>query len=370
MTEPKLEKFEPLLAIICCPYTKTPLTLMTLPELEESLSETERKRIPNGTIGAMTSNVSSNAYPIVGPVVSFLEQDILSLSENNDMTPISEHSQASSIKQDVKKWYDEFGWKQTDAGLYGDTASFSQIGLSAHGFYEMDSHLSFLDRFLGGEFFLDAGSGAISHPEYLAYSWFYKYRVCVDISLTALQEAASKVGEKGFYCMADICRLPFRENVFDGIICGYTIQHIPESDQRQAVAELYRVLAPNKHCCIMTDLRYGAAGFVIRKACRMIRKILKQPDVESQCNGKTLSILSPAKLYGWTWNLAWWRQTVSVLDCKFSLHALRIFAKDEFENLFGNSLSMPKTLRILETSMPKLLARFCRYGLIHFSKKK
>jgi hypothetical protein len=96
----------------------------------------------------------------------------------------------------------EFGWKQNEAGLYGDTSLFSQGGQSAHAFYEMSSHLSLLDRFMGGgEYFLDAGSGAIPHPEYLAYTRFYNYRICVDLSLTALQEAASKVGNKGFYCM-------------------------------------------------------------------------------------------------------------------------------------------------------------------------
>lgn len=217
---------------------------------------------------------------------------------------------------------------------------------------------------------MDAASGAIPHPEYLAYSWFYKYRVCVDISLAGLQEAASKVGKKGFYCMADICRLPFSDNVFDGIVSGYTIQHVPESDQKQAVAELLRVLVPKKHCCIMTDLRVGVSGHALRKAFRMIRTIFKQPTAESQCTRKRSSSLPPAKLYGCSQNLGWWRNTVSQMDCVFSLFALRIFTRDEFEQLFGNSLSTAKTLRMLETSMPRILAPFCRYGLICLCKRK
>jgi ubiquinone/menaquinone biosynthesis C-methylase UbiE len=36
--------------------------------------------------------------------------------------------------------------------------------------------------------------------------------------------------------MADISRLPFQDGVFDGIISGYTIQHIDEAQQSEAVA--------------------------------------------------------------------------------------------------------------------------------------
>ncbi len=357
MIQSILDRFEPLLKIICCPYTKTPLVLLTLPELEESLLEAEQSRIPSGTIGALVSTASSKAYPIIGPVISFLEHDTLRLSKNANTLLTPDSSPAASIKLGVKKWYDEFGWKQTEAGLYGDTVLFSQVGHSAHGFYEMHSHLSLLECFLGGEFLLDAASGAIPHPEYLAYSWFYKYRVCVDISLVALQEAASKVGDKGFYCMADICRLPFYNNAFDGVVSAYTIQHIPESDQRQALAELYR--QPSR----------GLIRSALVKAIRLIGRIIQASDGGLQANGKTLAPPAPTTLYAHIRDLAWWRETLSEIDCEFSLRALRLLSKGEFERLFDNSLAMAKFLRALEISLPQLLSGFCRYGLIEFSKK-
>ena len=195
MTQPALDVFGPILKIICCPYTKTPLSIMGLPELQSSIFATDTSRIPDGTIGAMVSTASSRAYPIIGQVISFLEQDVLRISANAESTDKSELLSLAPIKLEVKKWYDEFGWKETEAGQYGDTALFSQVGISAHGFYEMISHLSFLDRLMVGEFFLDAASGAIPHPEYFAYSWFYKYRVCVDISLTAPAGSSIKTWE-------------------------------------------------------------------------------------------------------------------------------------------------------------------------------
>ncbi|MGH9432962.1 MAG: class I SAM-dependent methyltransferase, partial [Terriglobia bacterium] len=293
------------------------------------------------------------------------KQDALKLSLNRRTDPIPELSPDSSIKRQVKKWYDEFGWKLTD-GLYGDTAFFSQVGRSGHGFYEMISHLSFLDRFQAGEFFLDAASGALAHPEYLAYSWCHKYRVCVDISLVALQEAASKIGEKGFCCMADICRLPFRENAFDGIVSGYTIQHVPEPEQKQTVAELYRFLAPNKYCCIMTDTGRSVARSLLFRALKMLTKsAFNEPNAD-----RNSSISPPAELYFVPHNTAWWRSTVRELDGTSSVEALRIFEKREFEVLFGHSIKAAKKLRALEAIMPRLLAGISKYCLVSFSKSR
>lgn len=41
---------------------------------------------------------------------------------------------------------------------------------------------------------------------------------------------------------ADICQLPFEDNMFDVIFCNHVLEHIP--DDTQAMRELYRVLKP------------------------------------------------------------------------------------------------------------------------------
>ena len=74
-------------------------------------------------------------------------------------------------------------------------------------------------------------------------------------------------------------------------------------------------------------------------------------------------------LYGHSNNLAWWRKTLSSLNCSFLLRTLRIFDKKEFETLFGDSLRAAKTLRLLENWMPRLLTRFCRYCLVDLLKR-
>ena len=52
---------------------------------------------------------------------------------------------------------------------------------------------------LVGRFLLDAGSGPVQYDEYLTYSQDYRYRVCMDLSVVALQEARKRLGEKGIY---------------------------------------------------------------------------------------------------------------------------------------------------------------------------
>lgn len=41
---------------------------------------------------------------------------------------------------------------------------------------------------------------------------------------------------------ADICNLPFEDNMYDVILCNHVLEHIP--DDRKAMQELYRVLKP------------------------------------------------------------------------------------------------------------------------------
>ena len=97
-----------------------------------------------------------------------------------------------------------------------------------------------------GRFLLDAGSGPIQYPEYLTYSEDYQYRVCVDLSIVAMQEAAKRTGDHGLFVVADIANLPFKESVFDGVVSLHTIHHVPGPEKGNAYRELYRVMKPER----------------------------------------------------------------------------------------------------------------------------
>jgi ubiquinone/menaquinone biosynthesis C-methylase UbiE/uncharacterized protein YbaR (Trm112 family) len=369
-----LSRFAPLQNILCCPRSGSALSLVTTSELVARAPEEERSRIPEETVGAFVSESLQTAYPIVGGIVDFLEQDSLRLSRDRPAQSAEIDAQTASIQQSVKQWYDEFGWQRDESGIYNDTVLFSQRSMTAHGAYELASHVSLFDRLSGGDFVLDAASGPIAHPENLAYSWFYKYRVCVDISLTALREAQAKLEGKGFCCMANICQLPFREGVFDGIVSAYTIQHVAESQQAQAVAELYRVLKPRSHLCIIDSLQESPAHRTMVLAARAIRKVLRllslrapRPSQQQAAQAGAFP-KAPYRLYSHGRDLAWWRNQARCLTDCYALEGLRLLSKKEFESLFGDSMRAVKTVRALEVLFPGLAARMCTYLLADFVK--
>jgi ubiquinone/menaquinone biosynthesis C-methylase UbiE len=146
-----------------------------------------------------------------------------------------------NTKQQVREFYDQIGWSQVSGGLY-QNARYEDLRPISHE-YIHKCHLR-VNRYLGarGDFLLDAGSGPVQWPEYLTYSAGYRFRVCADISITALREARIRLGRRGLYVVADIANLPFKHDVFDGAVSMHAIHHLPLGEHRHAYLELNRVL--------------------------------------------------------------------------------------------------------------------------------
>lgn len=148
----------------------------------------------------------------------------------------------TQVKQDVRQFYDEIGWKLVGEDVY-QNARYEDLRPVARE-YIHNCHLR-VARHLrpSGRFLLDAGSGPVQYPEYLEYSRAYQYRLCADISYTALVEARRRLGDKGLYVVADIANLPFAPDAFEGVVSLHTIHHLPEDEHLAAFQELQRVLA-------------------------------------------------------------------------------------------------------------------------------
>lgn len=148
------------------------------------------------------------------------------------------------VKQQVRKFYDQVGWQLEADGLYQNAHYEDLRPVSAEYIHRCHGRVG---RHLktSGKYLLDAGSGPVQYEEYMDYLRDYQYRVCADISIVALTEARKKLGEKGLYVVSDIANLPFKKEVFEGVMSMHTIHHLPWEDHSQAYQELYRVLAPN-----------------------------------------------------------------------------------------------------------------------------
>lgn len=149
--------------------------------------------------------------------------------------------QEDNVKANVRQFYDQIGWQMESDGFY-QNARYEDLRPVSRD-YIHNCHMR-VKRHLAptGRFLLDAGSGPIQYPEYLTYSEDYQYRVCVDLSIVAMQEAAKRTGDHGLFVVADIANLPFKEGVFDAVVSLHTIHHVPGPEKGKAYRELYRVM--------------------------------------------------------------------------------------------------------------------------------
>jgi uncharacterized protein YbaR (Trm112 family) len=370
--DPGLARFAPLGDIAVCPISKAALRLVGAAELRARVTVADQSRIDSGLLGAFVSEEASRAYCIRGPIVNFLESESLRLGRGESMpvSPISEEPDQDA-KSSVRRWYDEFGWQKNEQGDYYDSAVFSQNAPAGNGLYELLSHLRVLERLSAGEWLIDAASGAIAHPEYLTYSWFYNHRVCVDFSIAALREAATKLRATDFCCQADICRLPFRDDAFQGGISGYTIQHLPEAQQARGVRELYRVLGVGSHLCFFTDVSCGRGHDIMRVALRgfaTLLGILPSDRSDSAVGESVQASAAPHPLYFRAHSTAWWRDLGSSLTPFRRVQSLRLLTRNEFRHIFGDSNRAARVLDAVETCFPGVLAHVSAYCLVDIKK--
>ncbi len=187
-----------------------------------------------------------------------------------------------NIKKNVREFYDRVGWQLLSDAFY-QNAQYEDLRPVSRD-YIHKCHLR-INRHLApeGVYLLDAGSGPVQYPEYMTYSEGYRARVCMDISIVALTEARKRLGEKGLYVVGDIALLPFKSDVFDGIVSLHTVHHVPMEDKIPAYEELYRTLNPGKTMCIVNGWTnaplmarlQGFMGFMRRLRGWWLRRVKK-----------------------------------------------------------------------------------------------
>ncbi|WP_146451337.1 class I SAM-dependent methyltransferase [Bythopirellula polymerisocia] len=89
---------------------------------------------------------------------------------------------------------------------------------------------------------LDVGSGAGQIAQHLLkYADPDSEIVCTDLSRQMLQRARMRLkSTRPELVTADLERLPFADESFDGVTCGYVLEHLP--DPRPGLSEIARVM--------------------------------------------------------------------------------------------------------------------------------
>src|SRR4029077_11992919 len=99
---------------------------------------------------------------------------------------------------------------------------------------------------------LDVGSGAGQIAKHLLkYSDPGAQGTCIDLSHRMLRRARQRVkSTRPAFVTADLSALPFADGSFDGVTCGYVLEHLP--DPRMGLSKLARVLNPGGRMFLLT----------------------------------------------------------------------------------------------------------------------
>ncbi|MBL9125315.1 MAG: methyltransferase domain-containing protein [Planctomycetaceae bacterium] len=121
-------------------------------------------------------------------------------------------------------------------------------------------HLAFGERLFrkrrfeltGVKKILDVGSGAGQIAKHLLkYADRDAQITCCDLSVEMLRRSRVRLkSNRPKYSAADVTRLPFADNSFDCVTCGYVLEHLP--DARLGLSELARVLVPGGRLLLLT----------------------------------------------------------------------------------------------------------------------
>ncbi|MDH5507134.1 MAG: class I SAM-dependent methyltransferase [Anaerolineae bacterium] len=271
------------------------------------------------------------------------------------------------IKQQVREFYDQVGWKMVADGVY-QNARYEDLRPVAREYItgchqRVARHIS-----AAGHLLLDAGSGPIQYPEYLEYSRGYRRRVCADISITALQEARKRAGEHGLYVVADIAKLPFKAESFDGVVSLHTIHHLPQEDHIPAYRDVYRVLAAGRTAALVNGwnnpplVRLMEAPILLRRRLSKLRH--GQAEESSQAGTE------PKGTFVRKYNAAWLHgelkkyMAVEILVWRsVSVKALRFYIKERW-----GGRGLLRILFWLEERLPRFLGKYGQYPLIVIHK--
>lgn len=285
------------------------------------------------------------------------------------------------IKQQVRKFYDQVGWKIESDGFY-QNARYEDLRPVASEYIEK-CHLR-VNRHLkkDGKFLLDAGSGPIQYPAYLTYMEGYQYRLCMDISIVALQEARNRIGERGLFVVGDIANLPFSGNSFDGIVSLHTLHHLPITEQKKAYSELFRMLTPGNNAVLVNGwtesklmirwswlmkLMERIGSFVLKlrgkksenKVAVTGMKVVDNKNAKKEQTGTYIEKLTAQ----------WLRKELSYMDIDILVwRSVNVrFLRAVFHNALGGKFWL-KILYALEEKFPKYFGENGQYPLIVIHK--
>lgn len=119
----------------------------------------------------------------------------------------------------------------------------------------------------GAKRILDVGSGAGQMAKHLIkYADVDAELTCFDLSHEMLRRAKHRLkSDRPRFVVADLTRLPFEDDSFDCVTCGYVLEHLP--DAKHGLEELARVMAPGGRMLLLTTEDTFSGAWTSRLWC-------------------------------------------------------------------------------------------------------
>jgi SAM-dependent methyltransferase len=299
-----------------CPITKTPLR--------------------RSAEGDLVSVEGRHIYPVRNGVACFA----------SGTASIGDGS--ANAAQDVREYYDAKGWEADNEGLFDDTRAF--VDTRAVPLEYTHKCIARLNKYFegGGRYLVDAGSGPITHQEYLHYSDRFTHRVCVDFSAPALRQAKFKLGDKGICLQGDLTNIPIRTGSVDAVTCNHVIYHIPAENQAAVIRELWRILRPGGVAVVVYAWNRAPIAGVLRRFAKLFRGDGRPPTA------------APVNLFFAAHSPEWFRS--QNWPFRYAFDTFRIIDNDFMKRYIDDNWFGRLVLRGFYT-LQTLFPRFCgKYG--------
>jgi ubiquinone/menaquinone biosynthesis C-methylase UbiE len=291
------------------------------------------------------------AYPI--------KEGIFLLTAENAIDRTNSQKTAYPVREEkkiVRDFYNDFGWRLTDSGIYKDLAVWvnQQPRCLEFGTWCARQVGAYLPR--SGTYLLDAGSGPV-HPVYMEYHANYVHRICVDFSIVALQEAQKTLGVRGIYVLGDVTNLPFRDDAIDAVISNHVLYHVPADEQAKAFRELWRVTRPGGRAVVV----YAWKALLPKLIRRFVVSVLRLKNRENR--------LTPQKevipnVYAFPYTMKWFRR--ENWPFKYRIRIFQVVSEDLLFYLGDNirSILLIILFKAIQYAFPGLCGRYGQYPAI------
>jgi len=253
----------------------------------------------------------------------------------------------------VRKWYDEYGWREGRGGLSGEDLQFrgppETRAWRAFSPRREQRVASLFEQFRGD--LLIVGGGDLPEADARIAERFDGV-TCVDISAAALEISSKKLGPRARSVLGSITDADMHNQRFDATLASHVIYHIHADEQEAAVRRMISLMRPGGRIVII----YSNPNSPSALPGEVVRALRGKPKTSSN---------APWPLYFHAHPLTWWRRFAD--QCKVSLLPWAPLGSTRASKLVSNNTVASvffAVAKLIEDRAPGLAVRLWHYPIV------